>query len=117
MRTRESGASMAVGWFLTSLAIGSWLPRTGRGLFYIIATSENPNLWRLFILISGMGLVICSYGAQRKLRAYADVLAIFCWASLAIVFLDAQLWGAALQAGMAILILFECLFRLRRGTR
>lgn len=117
MMTRESGASMAVGWFLTSLAVGAWLPRKGGGLFHIIATSEYPTLWRLFILISGVALVICSYGAQRNLRAASDVLGIVCWFVLAMVFVNSELWGAALQSCVGILILFDCLFRLWRGTR
>ena len=114
MNSRESGSSCAVGWFLLALAIGSWLPRKGAGLYHVIATSDYPDLWRATILASGAALVIASYGAHPRVRALSDVLGIACWFWLATAFISADLWGATLQACVAICILNNCLFQLWR---
>lgn len=114
---RDAGIGFAVGWFLLALGAGALIPRPGRGIYTLIAESPCPVCWRSSLLICGPLLIVSSFTPFRRLRLVAAVLGLVNWLAISFLFVNAQLWGATIQAFAAIVLLNGCIFHSLRKKR
>ncbi len=115
--SRASGIEFAVGWFLAALGCGVLVPRKGFGLYSMLHDSGYPYLWSAVLIASGITLVAASLSTRLWLRLPAVVAGFACWTALAFRFIDASLWGATMQACVAIVLLNGCFFGLFRRLK
>lgn len=113
--SRHAGIVFAVGWFLVALGAGAMIPRLGRGLFNLINDSPCPACLKISFLFSGAWLIVSSFSAVPWIRISAALLGLICWLLLAFMFVHGELWGAAIQAFVAITLLNGCFFHAMRS--
>src|SRR4051812_3961584 len=110
--SRESGMEFSVGCFLLALGFGLLVPRPGLGLYSLVHAGGHAWLWSTCMVGSGFGLIATSYFRCPVCRLVAVIMGLSCWIALGFRFVDGNLWGAAMQAVVAVFLLNACLFRL-----
>lgn len=112
--SRESGIEFAVGLFLLCLGIGLLIPRPGTGLYSLVRDLGYTHSVSAILSFTAIGLMSCSFMCSPKPRLFFVAMGMLCWTLLAVKFVEARLWGAAMQSLSGMALLNACAFRLVR---
>ena len=112
--SRESAIERLLGWLTIALGIGMLIPRPGLGLYSILQASGDRILWSAAMNFFGVALIVASYFPTRVVRVALLFGSMLFWSMLALRFIDANLWGATLQAFVVILFSNSVAWRLWR---
>jgi hypothetical protein len=102
MIQREATVERFIGALTMALGVGAMIPRAGFGLYAVLEASGERALWSLLMLNLGALVIVVSYLQRPHLRMLMHVIAIVLWTVIGAKFVNAHLWGAALQAAVVV---------------
>lgn len=102
-----------IGALTMALGFGSLIPRKGFGLYALLEESGDRVLWSLVMLSVGCWAIAASYlRLASNVRLAVLFIIIGAWFAIGLKFIQASLWGAALQAGVIELFAIETFVRI-----
>lgn len=111
--TREATVERFIGALTMALGVGALIPRNGFGLYAMLEENGTRGWWSMLLLTAGCWLIATSYLDKRsRLRLFVFSAVTLFWLAIVYQFMNAHMWGAALQGAVILSFAADTLCRL-----